>query len=170
MSDATTTARLMREARRAGFSRSLARLLLAHDLSQAEAARLCGVGDSIVQEWCDPEKPRAMSLADAMALPPELRLVLAELLAGPGAVVAIVPEGSPRLSVNTALSVQKETSEVVTGHLAAIADGGGAITRSQATPLRREVREAQRALATLDRGLEVVEREGVVSIDRRRTG
>jgi hypothetical protein len=160
------TAREQRETRRADASRSLARILVAHDLAHAEVARICGVSETIVHEWCDPTKPRALSLADAMALPVATRRVLAELLAGPGAVVRIVPAGDPSASLGAARGIQRSGADVVDAHLDALDDG--LLTRSEATPLRARIQDHRERLEALDQVAARAEREGVIPISRRR--
>lgn len=160
--DRARTAREQRETRRADTSRSLARVLLAHDVAHAEVARICGVSETMVHEWCDPTKPRALALADAMALPERTRLVLAELLAGEGHVLAPMPDAGEGADLTSAIAVQRETGDVVSKHLAAIADGH--ITRAEASELRVEIAEAIRSLVRLDRACQRAEREGVVGL------
>lgn len=158
------TAREQRETRRADASRSLARVLLAHDLSHAEVARVCGVSETIVHEWCDATKPRALSVADAMALPAATRVVLAELLAGAGHYVSHVPSVEAAADIAHAIKVQVETHDVLRVHLEAVADG--VLSRADARVLRLEIVEAQRALAALERACLQADREGVVSLRR----
>lgn len=69
---ASTTARERREARKAEAARSLAFDLAAHDVTQREVAEATGVGDQIVQRWCDRERAESMPLADVEALPREV--------------------------------------------------------------------------------------------------
>jgi len=150
------TPREEREARRAELSRLLSRALVDADASHAEVARACGVSETIVHEWCDPTKARALSVADARALPPAVRRVLAEYVVGAGAVIAeraVDVEGHVDLA--HAAAVQRETGDVVREHLSALLDGR--IDRAERRVLRREIAEAIRALAALDRGLELAD-------------
>lgn len=152
-------ARVQRETRRASFARTLARLLLAHDVSDREVERLTGVAHQHVAQWRDPDAPRAMSFADALALPPGVRLVLAELLAGPGhVVVELPPDAGERSSLDHAAEMQRETADVFVAHLRALADG--IVTRAEASPLRAELRQAIRLFLSLDRFLARAEIDG----------
>lgn len=162
MSGAERTAREQRETRRAETSRALARLLVDADLPHAEIARLIGVSETIVHEWCDPTKARALAVADAMALPAPVRIELAELLAGDGYLVVRAPVAGAAADIAHAITVQRETGEVVASHLEALADG--VVVGPEATRVRREIREAMRALAELDAAMEVAERERVVGL------
>lgn len=150
-------ARVARETRRATFARSLARLFLAHDVTDREAERLTGVAHQHVAQWRDPDAPRAMSFADALALPAGLRRALAELLAGPGHAVVRLPEGhTEACDLRAISSMQREASDVVAKHLDALADGrldareGEVLERecdeliASVLPIRERAREAQR--------------------------
>lgn len=152
-----TPARVARESRRAAFARTLARFFLAHDLTDREAERLTGVAHQHVAQWRDPDAPRAMSFADALALPPALRRALAELLVGAGYAVVKLPEGHTEACDLRAISLlQREASDVVAKHLGALADGrldareGELLERecdeliSAVLPIRERAREAQR--------------------------
>ena len=158
----------LRAERRSATKKTLERLRLAKDIAYTRIGELTGAGDTKVREWFDPSKKPAMSFDDALALPADLRLVLAELLAGPNVVIARVPEGDPRASVNTAAELLRASSDVSTLHLVAIADG--VITGAEATPIRDAIHRTQQLLAHLDAAAARAERERVVSIDRRRTG
>jgi hypothetical protein len=147
--------------RRAQVSRAIARIFASHDLTAARAAALAGVTHQHVSEWVDPDRSRSMPLADATALPLEVRRDLAEYVAGAGNVVVEVPGAGARLDLEHAVVVQKETGDVLACHLRALADG--TITRSEAVRLRSEIREAMRALASLDIACERAEKDGVTS-------
>lgn len=150
-------ARVAREQRRASFARTLARLFLAHDLTDREVERLTGVAHQHVAQWRDPDAPRAMSFADALGLPAALRRALAELLAGPGhAVVQLPAEHTEACDLRAIASMQRESADVVAKHLDALADGrldareGEALERecdeliAAVLPIRERAREAQR--------------------------
>jgi hypothetical protein len=160
-----TPSQVAKAQRRADVARTLARVLLAHDVTDREVAAATGVAHQHVAEWRDPDSPRSMPFADALALPQRTRLALAELVAGPGHVVAEVPEGDPSASIAHALEVQRETAEVITAHLAAIADGH--VSRDEAVRLRAEIAQAMRVLVSLDRACAIAERDGVVSTSER---
>ncbi len=161
MTSRAPVSRVQRETRRADTSRALARLLVEHDISDSEVERLTSVPRQHVAQWRDPDDSRSVSLADAIALPPAMRRALAEWLVGPGHVVAEIPDAAPAGSIAQALEVQRETTDVVTAHLAAIVDGH--LTRAEATVIRREIHEAQRSLSALDHVCVLAEREGIVS-------
>lgn len=147
--------------RRAQISRAIARVFAAHDLTAARAGALAGVTHQHVSEWIDPDCSRSMPLADATALPVEVRRDLAEHVVGDGHVVIEVPREGPRLDLEHAIALQRETSDVVRCHLEAISDG--TITRAEARDLRAEIREAMRALGALDLACVRAEAEGVTS-------
>ncbi len=158
-------ARVLRETRRASLARFLAKLLANHEVTDREVERLTGVAHQHVAQWRDPDASRAMSFADAMALPALVRRALAELLVGPGHVIATIPDAAARASIAQAVAVQRETSDVTSAHLEAISDG--LLSRSEATPLRLRIRNAMRELAALDHSCARAEVEGVVSIEGR---
>jgi hypothetical protein len=157
-----TPARVLREARRATLARALAALFVAHDVTDRAVAALTGAAHQHVAQWRDPDAPKSLGFADALALPLPIRRALAEMLM-PGHVVAALPDATPRASIAHAIEVQRETSDVVTLHMLAIADG--VVSRGEASKLRPEIREAMRALVALDHVCEQAMREGAVSAE-----
>lgn len=145
MTSNRTPARVARETRRAEFARTLTRILLAHDVTDREVERLTGVSHQHVAQWRDPDAPRAMSLADALALPAGVRRALAEVLAGTGHVVAELPEESSGTDIDRAIEVQRAASSV----LESLARGDR--TPATLSMLRHEIVKAQRALVALER-------------------
>jgi hypothetical protein len=150
-----------RESRRANLARFLTRTFAANDVTDRAVAALTGAVAQHVAQWRDPDAVKSLGVADAQALPEVLRVAIAEWLL-PGFVVIRLPDVSPSASVAQALHVQRETSEVVSAHLAAAIDG--VLSRSEATPLRRDIWQAVRALLSVDLACERAEREGVVSV------
>lgn len=150
-------ARVAREKRRADVATFLARLMLAHDLTDREASRLTGVAHQHVAQWRDPDAPRAMSLADAHALPEKTRCVLAERLAGGEYALVKLPEsGTDACDYRSLSTMQREASDVIAAHIEAFEDGtldaaeGAKIERdcdeliAIALRLRERARQAQK--------------------------
>lgn len=155
-----TPARVQRESRRASSARTLARLFLAHDLTDREAADLAAVPHQHVQQWRDPDAPRAMSFADALALPSRMRRALAEVLVGAGCVVLDLPNAGEAAGLEHAAEMARERGDVVQRHLVALADGR--IDAGEARGLLPEIDEDIRALVALRSACERAVAEGVV--------
>jgi uncharacterized membrane protein YebE (DUF533 family) len=89
-------------------------------------------------------------------LAPLLRKEAARALCAHAGMIAIdVPhcaQGSAMLE--SIAEISRETSDVVTATIAAISDG--VVTRAEREAVRQQIREAQEALARLDRALELV--------------
>jgi len=167
MSD-TGHPRVDRELRKAEVSRWLAAALLEVGAVKTVCAAAIGVRRQRLDEWADPDSPRSLSVADARALPPKVRRRLLERLASElGCTVVDLPSADERdleSDLELVTRVQRETSEAVGAHLAAIADG--VIDRREAVRCRDEIDEAIGALLSarllmiqaLDRGVYRVER------------
>lgn len=140
----------------------LDRALTAHGTNVAALALTLGVSATRIGEWRAPEQDRHLSVADASRLPPLVRLVIAEHVAGPGYVVAELPAADAHVSDDLALAArtQRETAEAVAKHLTAIADGR--YDRAEGVELEREVNEAIAALLTVRETARRAIREGVV--------
>lgn len=147
-----------RAKRQAEASRTLARSLDAHNVSQADLAAKCGVPCPHASEWANPEVNRNISLADAAAAPHLVRIDLAEHLLGPGMVAAVLPAAS-RIDddFKHAASIARGGGAVLESYLEAIADG--TITPAEAAGVRARILEQLRALVSLDASLALIEKQ-----------
>lgn len=162
------TPRIEREQRKADSSDRLDRLLREHDVTQASVALDLGVGETMVAEWCKPEKPRSMPFADALGLPEVVRRALAQDLVGAEYAIVALPSqteaaGSDLLAI---ARVQREAGDVISQHLSALADGH--MSAAEGAALEREVDEAIGALLTVRERARQAQRERVVALRRSR--
>lgn len=74
------TSRRSRLERQEDVSRELGRILDQVGITRAQAAVAAGVPEQRGRDWADPEVDRHLSLADALAQDPRVRVQLAELL------------------------------------------------------------------------------------------
>lgn len=157
--------RAAREQRRHDVARLLARGLL--DACVTTLAAGLGCSRQLVQHWIDPERDASISVADAAALPAPIRAPLAEYVAGPGYMMAELPAADTDGRASLALHVRalRETSEAVTAHAAALADGR--IDRSEGRDLERKCDEALRELLSVREAARRAQREGVIGVDLR---
>jgi hypothetical protein len=132
--------------------------------TRRDAADDCGIPEQHLNDFANPKLDRSAHLHDARALRRDARVSLAEWLLGPGAVCTVIEADGAAGDLDHALEVQRECAEVTSAHLAALRSG--TMTASQARALRKEIREAMRALALLDAKAAEAEREGVVSLHR----
>jgi hypothetical protein len=154
-----------REERRAASAESLRRALDASGVAVREAGALIGVDEKLVRRWLDPHEGQSVSVADLAALPIEVRIavVRADLLPGHVIVRETSPSDAGAASIAAHVAAQRETSEALTAHLEAIADGH--ITRAEGASLERELDEAIARLVALREHARQAQREGVIGVD-----
>lgn len=153
--------RALREQRKSDVSRILGRWLLSTCATAVAAAN--GVSRQLLGQWADPERDAAISVADAAGLPADGRMALAEYVAGEGFMVAPLPAAeSCRAGIELHVRVLTETTQAVTAHAVAIADGR--VDRREGAELECEIDEAIRALLTLRECARQAQREGVVGV------
>jgi hypothetical protein len=159
-----------RERRKSIVARSLSRALAAVGASQSMVAATLGLSTTGFARLLDGEANHALTVADALGLPPLVRRHIADLLAESlGCVLAEVPAAvGAETDLALAIDAQRETHEALAAHLSAIADGH--ITRAEAVGLQREVRQAQSRLAAIAQLAERALREGVVGTRLRAVG
>lgn len=168
MSGADHTGRTSRPEARARRQADAARLVAAAradaGLSAADVAAEAGVSGTLVYEWESPDSGRRVSLGDAMT-PSLARHVVARLARSVGMVAVTLPAARGVHDDLAAVArVQRETSEAVTAHLDAIADG--VIDRAENAHVRSEIDDAIDALVTLRESLAAVAHEPVVGVRR----
>lgn len=151
-----------RERRKNIVARALSRALAVVGASQSMVAATLGLSPTGFARLLDGESSHALTVADAIGLPPLVRRHIADLLAESlGCVLAEVPAAvGAETDLALAIDAQRETHEALAAHLSAIADGH--ITRAEAVELRREVAQAQSRLAAIGQLAERALREGVV--------
>jgi hypothetical protein len=122
-----------------------------------------GCTRTAVQKMLDSDDISHPVHADALLSPLVARHSIRLAAARNGMLAIDVPrcaEGSAMLSAISEIS--RETSDVVTATVEAIADG--VVTRPERDALRKQIREAQEALARLDRALELVGDEAATNV------
>jgi hypothetical protein len=135
----------------------------AADLTSDALAADIGCTRSAVQKMLDPDDIGHPVHADALMAPLVARHAVRLLATRAGMLAIDVPrcaDGSAMLSAISEIS--RETSDVVTATVEAIADG--VVTRPERDALRKQIREAQEALARLDRALELVGDEAATNV------
>ncbi len=120
-----TPARLLRALSRVELSRHPSRILTAHDITQLDISRACGVRAQKVQRWCDPESKEVPGVADIEQMP---RPIALELLAwGAGKHEAHIVDDLTPASIGDHLrhfaELTREVGELQSAYAAAIADG-----------------------------------------------
>lgn len=138
-----------RAVRRAETAREVARSLDRHGTVRSVVAPTIGVRRQLLDDVCDPEGTKTLSVADMRALPPAVRLDLLRWCASEiGHGVHELPLADGDLADDLALvaRVQTETSQAVSAHLALIAKRS--IDRREAVEAVREIDEAIAALMT----------------------
>lgn len=134
------------------------------DLTCADVAAACGVSETLVRGWEDPESPKRISLGDAM-VPALLPAIVRELAACCGMVAVELPAvASSADDAASVASIARETSEAVVASMEAVARGTR--TRAQNLAEQREIREALEVLAARLTMLERSEREPIVGVRR----
>lgn len=167
MSGAPTHPRLARELRKVEVATHLGAALLEHGTVKTVAAACIGVRRQRLDEWADPDSARSLSVADLRAMPPAVRHSLLDWMASEmGCTVVERPPAAASLEddLAVALRVQRATSEAVSAHLAAIADGH--VDRAEARTCLQEIEEAEQALGAAKQLMLRAVDEGVVSIRR----
>lgn len=158
------TARVKREERKARVSIELASALDRLGHSRMAIADICGVSATMATEWTLAEKDRAVSVADAMAMPVDLRIALAQLILGDDHVISEAPAqtAAPETAdVHMLLRSQREHAEALSTYAEALSDG--VIDPTEAATLEREAEEAIRAtMAIRDRARAARAARGVV--------
>lgn len=157
---APRTARVFREERKAEASVVLDRAL--KDTTQAQIAEDLGVGETIVAEWCKPEKARAIPVSDAAALPEAARLALARFILGDRFLIVVAPDATRADSIDAACEMMSKAAEL-SAHFAQSARDG-AFDRGEGAvghPLAMEV--ASLALGAAQT-FALAMREGVVGL------
>lgn len=144
-----------RLARQEEAARVLCRALERHDVTRAALAAAAGVPEQRARDWADTEADRHLSLADACAAPHAVRVELAEHLAGPTHVVALLPTTDrTRLpaDISAAGALVRGHAAVLDSLLAGLADG--VLDPGERRHLRQRVRDHLRELAALEAALE----------------
>jgi len=163
--NAVRTARVEREEKKAAISEALDLALRSNRLTQAAIAETLGVSETMVAEWCKPEKPRAITVADAARLPEPARMAMAIEVAGPGHAVGKLPAAaSSGDDLRAIANVQRECADVVARHLDAMADGR--LSRAEGAELEREVDQAIAALLAVKLRAQQAQRELVIAFRR----
>lgn len=157
-------AKVERERRRAECADVLTRAIADNRTNVTSLAHALGVPSTRIDDWRNPDIDRHVSVADAAGMPPYVRVALAEFVAGPGYAVTDLPavEGDVSDDLRLACSTQRETSEAVSAHLAAISDGH--VTREEGVSLERECDDAIRALLCVRELARHAVRHGVVGV------
>lgn len=159
------TARVIREERRAAVSDRLADLLREHDVSQAHVAAEAGVGETTVAEWCNRDKPRSISIADALALPERVRVELASLLLGDRFLVVERP-AADRGAGDFAMAAEMmgEAAKLAQHCAASFADGR--VDRAEGAQGRPLAMRVARLALGAAQVFEAAVREGVIGLVR----
>lgn len=144
----------------------LAEARAAAGVSTSRLAEECGVSRALVRAWEDASDPSHVPPADALLAPCIAAHAVRVLAARAGMVAVDLPSAEVKRGDDHRMlaDVHRETSEVVSKHLAALADGH--VTRRENAELRREIREAQVVLAQLDVELAATAHEPVVGVRR----
>jgi hypothetical protein len=155
--------RAERESRRADVKRILGRFLVG--ACQSVIAAGLGVSRQYLGRLADAEVDSHLSVADAAGLPDAARMELAQYIAGPGHMVAEAPavDSDVRAGMSLHLRALRETTEAVTSHAMAMADGR--ITRSEGASLEGECDEAIRVLLAVREVARRAQRDGVIGVD-----
>lgn len=157
-------AQVARAERRASFSQRLDDLLRRHELTDREVERLTGVAHQHVSDWRDPDVARSMPFADATALPEQARVDLALAILDDTHAIVRVPavEAGTADDLRDAAAAQLETSQVLTKHLGAIADG--LLDAREGVELERECDEALLTILRIRERARAAQRERVVRL------
>lgn len=153
--------KLDRARRKHETAQHLARALMRHETVKTVAAAQAGIRRQHLDDLCDPESAKTLSVADLRALPPAVRLELVRWVADElGCFVAELPDASADVGDDLALALraQRETSEAVSAHLGALVDGH--LDRREASEVLREVEEGIGALLTVRALMRRVAEEG----------
>jgi transcriptional regulator with XRE-family HTH domain len=154
-----------RECRKAEASELLTAARKAAGLTIADLAAEIGVSPTKVRAYEDPDAGASPVPLDAVLVAPVEQEAVRLLAQRAGMVAVELPTlTGPHDDLRLLAEVQRETSDVVREHLAAIADG--VITRSENRACRVEIREAIAALVRMDLALEAVESEPCVGVRR----
>jgi hypothetical protein len=116
--------RTERDARRASASLELKRALSLAGVTIESVAECAGVSPTLARKWTQEEEHDALPLADAISLPLEVRLALAQWLAGSEHVVSLLPDAACAPDDLRLLgAVQRQAAAAVSAGLDALADG-----------------------------------------------
>lgn len=143
------TAKQKRADRMAATAHALTAAMAAQDVTQEELAAKCGVPPQRAGQWCRGEE-KAISVADACAAPPLVRLALAEHMMGPGWLVCVAPatDGAhSALDMQHAIRITQQSAKLVAQHLEAARDGH--LTPDEARRLEHDAVALMRDLASL---------------------
>jgi hypothetical protein len=163
----STSPKLDRARRKDEVARRLGQALLRHESVKSVVAPAMGIRRQHLDDLCDPESAKSLSVADLRGLPPAVRLELVRWVADElGAFVAELPlaDADPGDDVALVARVQRETSEAVSMHLGAVANGH--VDRREAVEVLREVEQAVAALLTVRELMRRVIDDGAHSVRR----
>jgi hypothetical protein len=131
--------------------------------TRAERAASLDCSAGRLAQMLDASDEATICVARASLLPDAARVAIAQLVAGERFVVAELPALDDTRSAFADLArAVRETGEATAAHADALADG--VITAAEARNVRKEIREAQAALARLDALAADAEREGVIGV------
>lgn len=154
MSDETTartSSRLEQRARRQAFhARLLRRALDLYDVSQAELALLCGIAESKVQRWLDPNSRERSAAHELEVFPDGVAIeLLRELAVVHGYTLAILPIAKkPADDITMLAGAAKESGEALAAAAKCITPGKPP-TREDLLEVERQATEALEAIATM---------------------
>lgn len=135
-------------------ARALVRALVDDDCDQGEIAEACGVGPSIVQRWCDRNRPETITLADVVLAGVRRPKVGRALLSWAASRLGLVV--SERLAARATgdhiahvARVSRERAELIEAWCAGLGSGAPAFTDAQLARLDRELADEEGAIASL---------------------
>jgi hypothetical protein len=142
------TARARREVRKASLSRTLAKLLFDHDVTQTQLADATGAREDIAQRWCDKNRAETIPLADVPAVADANQRVAEGLLTWAASQIGMRLVRDRVASTAASLhSLLRDTEEAMHGvrcrmldALAPDSDGGTKLSAAELRDLREKVR------------------------------
>lgn len=158
---ALRTPRVRYEEAKAAASLALSQAVADAGVSISSIAVALGVGETLVREWADAHKERAMPVAAVRMLPREVALAVIRSILPEGYAVAEVPSEEPA-SMSTVIAAHRESSDAVTSAMTALADGR--VTREEAVELERRCDAAIAELVTIRALARRARREGCVAV------
>lgn len=117
------TARVDYEQSKADASDLIDRTMRAHSFTQAAFAVALGIGETMVAEWCKPEKPRAMPFAAAKVLPEAARIALAQELVGSKYLIVEAPVADRADNIDAACEMMAKAGQLAGEIAASYRDG-----------------------------------------------